>query len=365
MNAITQIDMAEVTRLTRAGRLTEATALLQTGIGAGAGPKRSAQGEAKAPAANPASHLLDAPGIAPAFRTRLRPRPPSRPARVRAPLPTGATFETRAIRNDAGLLNYKLYVPSTYAQAPVALVVMLHGCTQDPDDFAAGTRMNAFAETHGFLVAYPEQTRAANPSRCWNWFKESDQVRDRGEPSLIADATRAIIADFRVDPERVFVAGLSAGGAAAAILGCTYPDLYAGIGVHSGLACGAATDMPSAFAAMHGGSSRSGGRQRNEARTIVFHGTADRTVNPANADAIVAQAGSQSRAHEIGRGTSTDGVGFQRTIWRDAAGAPALEQWMIDGAGHAWSGGSLDGTFSTPSGPDASREMLRFFRVIS
>jgi poly(hydroxyalkanoate) depolymerase family esterase len=245
---------------------------------------------------------------------------------------------------------------------------MLHGCTQSPDDFAAGTRMNELAEEQIFLVAYPAQTQAANMSKCWNWFSAGDQQRDQGEPSIIAGLTQEVMQDFAVETGRVYIAGLSAGGAAAAIMGTTYPDLYAAIGVHSGLACGAASDMPSAFAAMKQGGSaakkgaRRHGRSARTVPTIVFHGDRDTTVNPVNGDEVVDQAKASADLRTIvNRGESLGGMGYTCTIHSDASGRAMLEQWVLHGAGHAWSGGSSAGSYTEPRGPDASREMMRFF----
>ena len=274
-------------------------------------------------------------------------------------VPEGARFTEFTHRGVAGALGYRLYVPSRYAGEAVPLVVMLHGCTQSPEDFAAGTRMNALAEEQGFLVAYPRQTQGANAQKCWNWFDAAGQLRDHGEPALIAGLTRDAMRDFAVDPARVYVAGLSAGGAAAAILAQVYPDLYAAAGVHSGLPAGAARDMPGAFAAMRGGGRALPGRA---VPTIVFHGDADHTVAPSNGDQVIAQArGGASLSSESTRGRSDGGLGFTRTVESDASGLPMAEHWLLHGAGHAWSGGSAAGSYTEPRGPDASREMLRFF----
>ena len=246
---------------------------------------------------------------------------------------------------------------------------MLHGCKQDPDDFATGSRMNEAAEVHGLMVAYPAQTSSANPSSCWNWFNPADQVRDSGEPSIIAGITRTIIARYDVPTSQVFVAGLSAGGAMAAVMAETYPDLYSAVGIHSGLPYGAATDVVSAFAAMRGETPafapnlRRGTPEGSRIRTIVFHGSADQTVSPANARRIADAAGRQvaNGTLHTEAGSSDGGRTYTRTIIRDGSGAAAAEFWMIDGAGHAWSGGHPDGSFTDPRGPHSSAEMVRFF----
>lgn len=283
-------------------------------------------------------------------------------------IPDGAKFLSRSFTSEAGSRKYKLYVPRGYQQGGCALLVMLHGGTQDADDFAAGTRMNVLAEEQGFIVAYPSQSKAANASLCWNWFTPDNQMRGRGEPAIIAGMTQEVVACYDINPARVFVAGLSAGGAMAAVMGATYPDLYAAVGVHSGLPYGSATDLPSAFAAMRGDGDLRGQRSRKSRgavddspriRTIVFHGDADRIVHPSNAANMEARrAGDSVERPEAQAGALR---AHTRTVTRDKTGKVVVEQWLIHGSGHAWSGGSSDGTYTDPRGPDASQEMLRFF----
>jgi poly(hydroxyalkanoate) depolymerase family esterase len=262
----------------------------------------------------------------------------------------------------AGSRDYKLYIPGSYTGAPVPLLVMLHGCTQDPEDFANGTGMNELAEETPFLVLYPAQSKSANPSRCWNWFNAVDQQRDQGEPSIIAGMTRAVMEQYAVDPAQVYVAGLSAGGAMATIMGTLYPDLYAAVGVHSGLPFASAHDLPSALAAMKGEFLRS----QLPGRTlpiIVFHGDQDTTVHPANAEELIAQGARQAAQQAEEPGRVPDGHAYTRTLHHDEDGAVHAEHWLIHGAGHAWSGGRARGSYTDGRGPDASREMLRFFRT--
>ncbi len=284
-------------------------------------------------------------------------------------IPEGAQFLSRSFACAAGSRSYKLYIPRRPQTVRRALLVMLHGGTQDADDFAAGTRMNTLAEQHGFIVAYPNQSKTANASLCWNWFSPENQMRGRGEPSIIAGITSEIIADCAVDPARVFVAGLSAGGAMAAVMGATYPDLYAAVGVHSGLPYRSAADLPSAFAAMRGDARLRGRRSRKSRgtgddspriRTIVFHGDADHIVHPSNAANMVeAKRASESVERAEARHAATRA--HTRTVTRDKTGAVVVEKWLVHGSGHAWSGGSPEGTYTDPHGPDASQEMLRFF----
>ncbi len=272
--------------------------------------------------------------------------------------------------NAAGTRGYKLYVPTCYHGQTMPLVVMLHGCTQNPDDFATGTQMNAVAEEKQFLVLYPAQTAQANQSKCWNWFSALDQQRGQGEPSIIAGMTREVMARYPVDPAEVYVAGLSAGGAMAVIMGTLYPDLYAKVGVHSGLPFASAHDLPSALAAMQNGSgpkgrARAATRAREGIPIIVFHGDQDSTVHPRNGDELLAQGLSQATVAEVTvqRGRVPNGHAYTQTTHSQHDGAPWAEHWVIHGAGHAWSGGSGRGSYTDARGPDASREMMRFFRT--
>ncbi|KJS32377.1 MAG: hypothetical protein VR64_07655 [Desulfatitalea sp. BRH_c12] len=420
--------MREATRLTRAGQLNEAVATIQ----------RTLQG---APGTNPAA---EAPGTATQTAQRLRisehgigthihaprrpflgsegrrkpaptaeshegaatpplfgagrheqwrrkwhgfggpmPRPEPFPAHTPDTIPDGGRFVSGTYTNHAGTRSYKLYIPSGYHGQPLPLVVMLHGCTQTPDDFAAGTRMNVLAEEHQCFVAYPAQSPAANSSKCWNWFESADQQRDQGEPSIIAGITRQITGSYPIDRRRIYLAGLSAGGAMAVTLAMTYPDLYAAVGVHSGLPYAVAQDLPSAFSAMHSGQATPAGWHTAGAPSaqpcavpvpaIVFHGDSDTTVHPNNGDQVIAQwtlsHGQQATPSEGGatphmrvqRGQVPHGHAYTRTTYNNASGQPVVEHWLVHGAGHAWSGGSSRGTYTDPQGPDASQEMLRFF----
>jgi poly(hydroxyalkanoate) depolymerase family esterase len=223
--------------------------------------------------------------------------------------------------------------------------------------------MNSAGEANTCIIAYPEQIRSANPQKCWNWFKAVDQARDAGEPSLIAGITREVMRDFAIDTRRVYVAGLSAGGATAAVMAATHPDLYTAFGVHSGLAHGAARDVTSAMAAMRtGAAAASGAAVGNRlVPVIVFHGDRDTVVNPLNAAEVVTQAIRGTQLTMRREDGNSGGRAYTRTFFTDAARRTLVEQWTVHGAGHAWSGGSQKGSFTDPLGPDATLEMLRFF----
>jgi poly(hydroxyalkanoate) depolymerase family esterase len=452
MSNLLQESMSEATRLTKEGRLAEATAAIQRALGGISGPVvsedkggpqgptkttgRALEGTTRSPGStnvgrieeplrgalrpsrqyrgvprlpdglptlpnglpNGLPGLLDGlptnlPDVLPGLPDGLPDLPSGLPGLpnglpgatkgVPGPIvvPEGGRFLEQSFTGPAGGRTYKLYVPSGYTgQEEVSLIVMLHGCTQDPDDFAAGTSMNELAEQHTFLVAYPAQAQNANMQKCWNWFKASDQQRGQGEPAIIAGITRQIADGYHIADGRVYVAGMSAGGAMAAIMGATYPDLYAAVGVHSGLAPGAAQDLVSALSAMQVGGASNGhqgasaGGSEASVPVIVFHGDRDTTVHPRNAEQLLAYyrtvevtpggrdaAGKPVPPVAVRKGQVPDGHAYTRATQRDADGRPVMEQWTVHGLGHAWSGGSRAGSYTDVKGPDASAEMVRFF----
>ena len=346
--------MSEALRLTRAGRLTEAVAVIQRTLGA-APPSTAAPRPTSAPDEEE-GRTRTTPG-----RRCRRLRPLGRRFVTTDPASAAEAHPTRHLTytGPAGSRRYDLYVPSRQASGPRALVVMLHGGRQHAADFAAGTGMNSLAEQHGFLVAYPEQDRRANPGRYWNWFSLEHQQPHSGEPAIIAGITRQVIADHGVDPGRVYVAGLSAGGAMAAVMAATHPDLYSGAGVHSGIAYRAAHDLRTALTAMRGGGAAAAA---GRIPLIVFHGDQDPIVVPANADQLVtARLADTSTSVSQTVRLHTGGRACTRTVHTDADGAALVECWTVHGAGHAWSGGNSAGSYTDPTGPDASAEMVRFF----
>jgi len=268
-----------------------------------------------------------------------------------------------------------LYEPTLRRRAPAPLLVLLHGCGQGANDFAAGTRMNEAAEVAGVFVLYPEQNASANALRCWHWYAPTDRADDDSDAALIAAITRHVVAHHKIDPTRVYVAGMSAGGAMAAVLARDYPELYAALGVHSGIPAGHARDLSSALRLMSNGppiggdagSAVAASGDGREMRTIVFHGDKDTTVHPSNGQAIHAIAGSD--AHTCFGGRSLNATthpdagqrGFTRSVQFGAGGVSNRELWVVHGAGHAWAGGSTAQRYTDALGPDASREMLRFF----
>lgn len=329
------------------------------------------------PAPNPATHptefaqdILNRMGIAIDLQANLdraidlgsllHPAPATPPAE-------GAQFIAGSYTNHAGTRNYKLYIPASYHGQAMPLLVMLHGCTQNPDDFAAGTQMNQLAEEMECLVVYPEQTAQANHSKCWNWFNAIDQQRGQGEPSIIAGITQQIIDEYPVKERQVYVAGMSAGGAMAVIVGTLYPELFAAVGVHSGLPFASAQDLPSALTAMKRGVHRAAKAGDPAQPIIVFHGDSDTTVHPVNGEQVMAQRLHHHRGARpsVQSGAVPDGYRYTQTTHTKPDGTPLGEHWVVHGAGHAWSGGSASGSYTDAKGPDASREMLRFFRTVS
>ncbi|WP_428422370.1 extracellular catalytic domain type 1 short-chain-length polyhydroxyalkanoate depolymerase [Methylibium sp.] len=415
MNDTLQNLMRAAARLTQAGRLNEATQALQRALRGAAGadamrPATARTGTPGMPAAGtaapeaeplvidgcvfemdaPAAAAASAPpasGSSPADGPQARTTPAPQGDAEATP-PTGrGEFTGGSYTHGSQTRRYKLYSPPGPAGRRLPLVVMLHGCTQDPDDFAAGTGMNERAREQGFFVLYPAQSQSANPQRCWNWFKHNHQQRDRGEPALIATLTQAVMKQHGIDPRRVYIAGLSAGGAMAAIVAAAYPDLFAAVGVHSGLPGGAASDVAGALAVMKTGVAGPGLKPRartpgaapataaptGHVPTIVFHGDQDPTVHPRNGEQVIsaaldsaaAGAGASPTAAasspRVERGVSARGRHYTRSVHPGGEGRALAEHWLVHGAGHAWSGGQAEGSYTDASGPDATSEMLRFF----
>jgi len=378
--------MAEATRLTRQGRLVEATALIQQTL---ASPGAAVRRMPDAPNAEEGTAgMLPQPPVPPppgdegiplkrvpsGWIRRLRAFPARRatgPVLADRSAPPGAQrlagrFDAFSYTNAAGTRGYRLYVPAGYTGAPVPLVVMLHGGTQDAATFAAATGMNDLAERETFLVAYPEQDRSANAGLYWNWFAPGHQRRDAGEPSLIAGITAQVMDSYGVAAHRVYVAGFSAGGAMAAVMAAVYPDLYAAVGVHSGLAYAVASDLPSALAAMRQGPPRPAWPAAQPLPLIVFHGDQDATVAPANAAGLIDHVLANHRkrtspATVTSRGQVSGGHAYTRTCHQDPTGTTVAECWTIHQGGHSWSGGAPGGSYTDPHGPDASAEFIRFF----
>ncbi len=264
---------------------------------------------------------------------------------------------------------YRLFVPAVASHRRLPLVVMLHGCKQDAADFAQGTRMNLLAQEQGVAVLYPEQDPEANRLRCWNWFDPAHQGAG-GEPAMIAALTRDVMRRLDADPGRVYVVGLSAGAAMGALVARAFPGLFAALGVHSGVPAGAASNVISALGVMRRGKPPREGPAGTDIAilpTIVFHGSADRTVNPDNGVNIIAMALAAYQAcglrleHRPLPSAAVATRSARREGWYGPDGRCYLEHWVVEHGPHAWSGGHEDGSYTDPEGPDASAAMLEFF----
>jgi poly(hydroxyalkanoate) depolymerase family esterase len=389
MDARQMSAMVEATRLTRQGRLVEATALIQQTLTPSPAARRAPDGQGAETGGSSGRHPAPLPllpahgggqlgqgrsGWAPGLRA-FSGRRVSDPDLVPGPAAPGTRgpvgrFDANSYTGAAGTRTYRLYVPTGSSGRPLPLIVMLHGGTQDAATFAAATGMNDLAERQSFLVAYPEQPSSANPGKYWNWFVPGHQRRGAGEPSLIAGITRQVIDRYPVDETRVYVAGFSAGGAMAAVMAAVYPELYAAVGVHSGLAYAVAQDVLSAFAVMKHGPSRPARSPARPLPLIVFHGDRDATVAYGNAGSLIDQVvvaenpdsgPASTPTVVVSGGQAPGGRAYTRTSYRGITGTTVAECWTVHQSGHGWSGGDPLGSYTDPRGPSASAEFVRFF----
>ncbi len=378
--------MLKARELTLGGKLREATLAIQQGLGLH--PNKTDR-SSSATAAPGDGRGVDMPQVCaapekPLFRTAAaadvedvafrefglpeEPAAPAEPADTPAPRAAASTFSLETFQSGKHKYAYRVFVPSN-PRPGLPVVVMLHGCKQDAKDFAAGTTMNAVAEREKFIVLYPEQLRQANSMGCWNWFEPAHQARGEGEPAMIAALASHVASLHRADSARIYIAGLSAGGAMAALAGKLYPDVFAAVGVHSGLAPGAARDVPSAFTAMRAGPGKSAAVDAIGLPAIVFQGSGDKTVSPVNADVITRQevaAWARRGIHLSAKHVDAppnDGRESGIVRWTDPAGKAYVEIWTIQSAPHAWAGGNTAGSFTDPQGPSASQAMFRFFSL--
>lgn len=383
--------MGEATRLVRNGQLADATRAIQQTLGGGTGSFGADAPAVAAPLPGPAVNLASTwrragtpADVEDAVVVERSPRQAPRPAAGPPVAEPPGSFTRVAFAHPCARHNphhYHLYVPpGATADTPLPLVLMLHGCTQNPVDFATGTGMNDAAAPVNALVLYPEQPHSANPNGCWNWFRPGDQHRGSGEPALLVAMVRDVMVRHTVDVERVYVAGLSAGGAMAAVLGREYPDVFAAVGVHSGLQAGAAHNVMGALSAMKSGA-RPGAATHSTGNAgaspppplIVFHGDADATVHAHNAEQLIqaqlaalaaAQGGTPHTVQAVHKGQSPNGRGYTRTVYAlpgDTASAVVAEHWLLHHTGHAWAGGHAGGSHTDPAAVNATAEMLRFF----
>ena len=294
-------------------------------------------------------------------------------------------------RAAGGSRNFKLWIPATLenGRRPLPLVMLLHGCTHDAEDMAEISGMNEVAEANRFLVVYPEQSRRANLLKCWNWFNPKHQMRDAGEPAILAAVVDRVCSTQSVDRDRVYIAGVSAGGAMASIVGATYPDIFAALAIFAGAEFKAAGNLSEAiaamkrggpdpvrqaelaFEAMHDGLAR---KKKRRMPVIVFHGTADARVNPVNSDQVIAQWSSTNAllaaensesgfalTEKVIVGETPGGYAYKKYVYQEGHARLLMEKWLVEGLGHAWSGSPKPSKYGDPKGPNTSAEFWRFF----